>query len=98
MPEIGRALELLRELIDTHSTTGDEAGVAASLERALTADGYTVGRQQVADGRDNLLAVRAGESPRLLLSTHIDTVPPFLEFRREGDTIFGRGACDTKGG
>lgn len=92
------ALDLLRELIDTPSTTGSEAGVAAILERELTRDGYHVTHQEVAPGRDNLLAVREGERPRLLFSTHVDTVPPHIGFRREGDTIFGRGACDTKGG
>ncbi len=91
-------LELLRELIDTHSTTGDEAGVAAILERELGADGYTVGRQQVVPDRDNLFAIVDGESPRLLFSTHIDTVPPHIPFRQENGTVFGRGACDTKGG
>ncbi len=91
-------LELLREMIDTPSTTGDEAGIAAILERELEREGYRVTRQEVLPGRDNLLAVRDGEAPRLFFSTHIDTVPPFLPYRREGDTIFGRGACDTKGG
>ncbi|MBK6315671.1 MAG: M20/M25/M40 family metallo-hydrolase [Blastocatellia bacterium] len=91
-------LELLREMIDTPSTTGDEAGIAAILERELERDGYRVTRQEVLPGRDNLLAVRDGETPRLFFSTHIDTVPPFLPYRREGDTIYGRGACDTKGG
>lgn len=94
----GDVLELLREMIDTPSTTGDEAGIAAILERELERDGYRVTRQEVLPGRDNLLAVRDGEAPRLFFSTHIDTVPPFLPYRREGDTIFGRGACDTKGG
>lgn len=94
----GDVLELLREMIDTPSTTGDEAGIAAILERELERDGYRVTRQEVLPGRDNLLAVRDGETPRLFFSTHIDTVPPFLPYRREGDTIFGRGACDTKGG
>lgn len=91
-------LDLLRELIDTPSTTGDESGVAAVLERELERDGYRVTRQEVAANRDNLLAVRDGESPRLFFSTHIDTVPPFLPHRRDADTIYGRGACDTKGG
>lgn len=91
-------LELLHEMIDTPSTTGDEAGIAAILERELEREGYRVTRQEVLPGRDNLLAVRDGETPRLFFSTHIDTVPPFLPYRREGDTIFGRGACDTKGG
>ena len=91
-------IDLLRELVDTPSTTGSEAGVAAILERELGRDGYRVTRQQVAPGRDNLLATREGETPRILLSTHIDTVPPHIPYRREGDTVYGRGACDTKGG
>ena len=91
-------LDLLRELIDTESTTGNESGVAAILERELQRDGYTVERQEVLPGRDNLRAVQGGETPRLYFSTHIDTVPPFLPYRREADTIYGRGACDTKGG
>jgi acetylornithine deacetylase len=35
-----------------------------------------------------------------VLNTHIDTVPPHVEFRRDdthGDRIEGRGACDAKG-
>jgi acetylornithine deacetylase len=89
---------LLRELIDTNATTGDERAVAAVLERELRAAGYDVRSQPVAGDRANLVATWPGETPRLLLSTHIDTVPPHLGFRREGDTIYGRGACDTKGG
>ncbi len=92
------ALDLLRELIDTPSTTGDEAGVATILERELGRDGYRVVRQEVFPGRENLVVTRDGETPRFFYSTHIDTVPPYIPFRREGDTFFGRGACDTKGG
>jgi acetylornithine deacetylase len=91
-------ISLLRELIDTDATTGDESAVAAVLARVLRAAGYDVESQPVAGDRANLVAVWPGETPRLLLSTHIDTVPPHIPFRREGDTIYGRGACDTKGG
>lgn len=91
-------LPLLRELIDTPATTGSESAVAALLERELAAAGYEVARQEVAPGRDNLVATFSGEAPELLFSTHIDTVPPHLPFRREGDVVYGRGACDTKGG
>jgi len=30
-------------------------------------------------------------------STHMDTVPPFIESREDDDDIYGRGACDAKG-
>lgn len=91
-------IDLLRELVDTPSTTGMEAGVATVLERELSNDGYRVERQMLGPDRWNVVATVEGERPSLLYSTHIDTVPPHIPYRREGDTIYGRGACDTKGG
>jgi acetylornithine deacetylase len=49
----------------------------------------------VEPGRDNLL-VRFGR-PDVVLSTHMDTVPPFFPSREDEEHIWGRGACDTKG-
>jgi acetylornithine deacetylase len=53
----------------------------------------------VTAGRDDVLAVPNchGELPRVTLSTHLDTVPPFIPPRVTGDTLWGRGACDAKG-
>ena len=33
----------------------------------------------------------------VVLSTHIDTVPPFFSSSEDADFVHGRGACDTKG-
>jgi acetylornithine deacetylase len=54
-----------------------------------------VERMAVEMDRDNVF-VRFGE-PVLVLSTHMDTVPPFIPSREDDDFIWGRGACDTKG-
>jgi acetylornithine deacetylase len=35
--------------------------------------------------------------PVVALSTHMDTVPPFIASREDDDHIYGRGACDAKG-
>ena len=35
--------------------------------------------------------------PVVVLSTHMDTVPPFIASREDDDNIYGRGACDAKG-
>ena len=43
----------------------------------------------------NVLATR--DPPEVVLSTHIDTVPPFFPSRVEGDRLYGRGSCDAKG-
>jgi acetylornithine deacetylase len=49
----------------------------------------------VAEGKSNFLALWG--RPRVLLSTHLDTVPPYLPPRWEGDRLWGRGTCDAKG-
>lgn len=79
------------------STSGREAAFLEELERFFVGQGFRCERQQVEAERWNLL-VRTEVAPRLLYSTHVDTVPPFLPVRQEGDRIYGRGACDTKGG
>jgi acetylornithine deacetylase len=49
----------------------------------------------VEPGRFNVFAYW-GE-PVVTLSTHIDTVPPFVPSREDEQSIWGRGACDAKG-
>jgi len=54
------------------------------------------------DVSDHVLATRSGSSSPLLLMGHLDTVfpqnSPFQTFRREGDTLYGPGVADMKGG
>ena len=91
--------ELTRRLIDIESITPNEREIANFLYDRLgnlaRAHNGTLERMPVEDGRDNVF-VRFGDS-RVTLSTHMDTVPPFLPSREDGDEIWGRGACDTKG-
>ncbi|TXD35554.1 M20/M25/M40 family metallo-hydrolase [Lujinxingia vulgaris] len=88
----------LQSWLKVDSTSGQEKAFLELLEAELKEAGFSrIDRQEVAPGRYNLLA-RTERPARLLYSTHVDTVPPFLPVRREGDRIFGRGACDTKGG
>jgi len=47
----------------------------------------------------HLVAERKGSrGQRVLLIGHLDTVYPGGEFRREGDTVYGSGVADMKGG
>lgn len=85
-----------RQLIDIPSLTGDERPVAESLAAHLTTLGYNVERQHVTDDRFNLIATTGGP-PRLVFSTHMDTVPPFIPSSEDGEYIYGRGSCDAKG-
>jgi acetylornithine deacetylase len=88
-------LALARQLIDIDSTTGREGEVASVLAAYLRGRGYSVFEQPVEGTRANVIAAR-GE-PRLVFSTHIDCVPPFLPSRLVDGRLYGRGACDAKG-
>ena len=89
-------LPLAIELMDLDSTSGQEGAVIDFAEQRLEADGWTVQRIPVTPGRDSLLA-RSVPEPLVTLSTHIDTVPPYIPPRLEDGVLWGRGSCDAKG-
>jgi acetylornithine deacetylase len=89
-------LALARTLIDIPSTTDDEGAVGAFLFDELTRLGYACRKQAVSETRFNVFA-SAGGRPRVMLNSHIDTVPPWFAVREDNDYLYGRGACDTKG-
>lgn len=88
--------ELTRRLIDIPSVTGDELAVGEFLARHLEELGYDVERQEVTANRFNIIVTTAAP-PRIVFSTHMDTVPPFIESSEDEEFIYGRGACDAKG-
>ncbi|MDY6771564.1 MAG: M20/M25/M40 family metallo-hydrolase [Candidatus Nanohaloarchaea archaeon] len=87
--------DLTQELVAIPSPSGEEAAMASFLEDLLSSRGFDVDRQQVVDGRDNIIATR-GE-PRRILTTHMDTVPGQPDRSEDGDYLYGRGSCDAKG-
>lgn len=89
-------IHLARQLIDIPSTSDHEYEVGCFLDDRLREMGFEVERHEVSHRRFNLLA-RAGGAPRVVLCTHIDTVPPFFPSSEDDEFVFGRGACDTKG-
>jgi acetylornithine deacetylase len=88
--------ELTRQLIDIPSVTGDELAAAQFVSTFLRDLGYRVETQEVASDRFNVLATTMA-SPRIVFSTHIDTVPPFIPSSEDDANIYGRGSCDAKG-
>jgi len=88
--------KLTRELIDVPSVTGGEFEVGNSLAELLSRLGYQVELQEVADDRANVIAT-TGAPARVVLSTHMDTVPPYIASSEDEEFIYGRGACDAKG-
>jgi acetylornithine deacetylase len=88
--------ELTRKLIDIPSVTGDEQRVGEFLESYLKGLGFKVVKQHLSPDRFNVFAT-TNEPPRVVLSTHMDTVPPYIESTEDVENIYGRGACDAKG-
>ena len=72
--------KLTRELIDIPSVTGDEFQIGTSLAELLNRFDYQVEVQEVEADRANVIAT-SGSPPRVVLSTHMDTVPPYIGSR-----------------
>ena len=83
-------------LMTSDSTSGRESALTGAFGAALEGRGWTVTRIPAPDGREDLL-VTSGCGPYVTLSTHLDTVPPYLPPRLEGSRLYGRGSCDAKG-
>jgi len=81
------------ELDSTSGQEGEAARFVADHLRAV--GGWEVELWPVEADRFNVYARRG--APQVVLSTHLDTVPPYLPWREDAATIYGRGACDAKG-
>lgn len=91
--------ELTRRLVDIESISNNESQVAGFLREYLSelgvrSEGHVEWAEVEAD-RFNVFAFWG--SPVVTLSTHMDTVPPFIPSREDSEYIWGRGACDAKG-
>ena len=102
-------IALTRQLVDIESTTYHEGQCGAFLHQYLVGQGYNVEKQRVEQpelartpgggtgDRFNLYASMPGASPKITLSTHFDTVPPYFASTEDDTWVCGRGSCDAKG-
>jgi acetylornithine deacetylase len=102
-------LELTRRLVGVPSTTYHEHEVGVFLEGLLQGEGWATERMAVAKptvgtpgaegggDRFNVYAEMAGVGAEVVLSTHMDTVPPYVALREDEEYLYGRGTCDAKG-
>ena len=94
-----------RQLCEIESTTYHEGAVGDFLADFLGGRGWAVEKTPVeqpaenAGGgpRWNIYAGTAGQTPDLVFSTHMDTVPPYIPFSEDSDFLYGRGVSDAKG-
>ena len=106
-------IDLTRHLVAIESTTYHEHAAGTFLASFLEDQGWSVERMDVprpvagtpgAEGapgecldRFNVFASMPGVVPELVLSTHFDTVPPYVPLREDDEFLYGRGTCDAKG-
>ncbi|PYV99603.1 MAG: peptidase dimerization protein [Acidobacteria bacterium] len=87
-----------RQLVDVESITGNEGSVGNLLFHELETFGFQAEKIPVEGERCNIYATSAGHPhPEIVLSTHMDTVPPFIPSSEDESRIYGRGSCDAKG-
>jgi len=86
-------IDLLMNLIDIYSPTGDESVAVAYLRSSMESLGYAAS----IDKAGNVIGT-IGKGPKhLILLGHIDTVNGFIPARRDEEYIYGRGVVDAKG-
>lgn len=88
--------DLTTSLMSIPSVSGEEQAVGFWLRDHLQARGWTVELQKVSENQNNVIAW-LNDTPRVWFSTHMDTVPSFIEPTEDDEKICGRGACDAKG-
>jgi LysW-gamma-L-lysine carboxypeptidase len=92
-PVTESGIELLEEMLAIPSPSTQERAIGQWLVARLRAMGFAARRDEVG----NVVAFWGGGPREVVLLGHMDTVPGFIEVRREGSHLFGRGAVDAKG-
>jgi acetylornithine deacetylase len=98
-------IQLTRELAGIESTTYHEGEVGDFVAGFLAGRGWWVEKTPVpqplesgsSGPRWNVYACTAGQTPDLVFSTHMDTVPPYIPFSEDAEYMYGRGVSDAKG-
>ncbi|GGL46642.1 [LysW]-lysine hydrolase [Halocalculus aciditolerans] len=84
------ARTLLRDLVEIPSVSGEEDACCARLVEFFEEHDREVFRDDVGN-------VRAPADDRVLLTSHIDTVPGDIPVREASGELWGRGSVDAKG-
>src|SRR3989338_9268297 len=86
-------INLTKELVNIPSPSGSEREIGNFLVQRINKN-FNVKIQKVGN-RFNIIATKG--VPKLILTTHMDTVPKQIKADEDNNWIYGRGSCDTKG-
>ena len=99
------SVELLGKIVSINSVSGNEAALAEFLESLLCERGFATKRIPIGGNRFSVVGERGNVGAPLLLFGHMDTVPPYGEWkgspfamREEEGRLFGLGVYDMKAG
>ena len=98
-------IQFTRQLCEIESTTYHEGAAGDFLADFLGLRGWKVEKTPVEQPKENpgggprwnVYGGIDGQTPDLVFSTHIDTVPPYIPFSEDDEFLYGRGVCDAKG-
>jgi len=101
-----KALDYIEKLLTKHAPMGipEKMPIAEGLRDAHSyINPYYAESRNVYDNRRNLVHIwessqMAKNGKHIGLNAHIDTIAPFIKPHVVDDIVFGRGACDDKGG
>ncbi|MGH9563286.1 MAG: M20/M25/M40 family metallo-hydrolase [Terracidiphilus sp.] len=104
-PSVLDPIGLTRQLCEIESTTYHEGAVGDFLAEFLAGRGWDVEKTPVAQPEEsanagprwNVYGGPKGQTPDLVFSTHMDTVPPYIPYSEDAEFLYGRGVCDAKG-
>ena len=97
-----RLRQTLMDMIDIYSPSGKEEDIQLYLEECLAFAGIPVHRQEIEEGRYNLVSTMGEGEPVLYLVGHVDTVAAWdideYGAVEEWGVVRGMGSADRKGG
>lgn len=86
--------QLLIDLVQIESISKNENKIVNFVFDLLEKEGFTVQKNTVDDKTFNVIATVG--NPKIIFSSHLDTVSPYISCGETATTISGRGACDAK--
>jgi [amino group carrier protein]-lysine/ornithine hydrolase len=87
-----KATDVLLDIVNMYSPTGNESKVSLYLKNAM----YNLGYSASIDSVGNCIGRLGHGRPTVLLCGHMDTVTPELPIRIDSEVLYGRGSVDAK--